>query len=72
VDDEFYGSRGVRRVDDQTVRQVGDAAYTATGAFTRNDTPFELWLAHALHATYEPQPSWPPVYTKWSSAAEKS
>jgi pyridoxine/pyridoxamine 5'-phosphate oxidase len=34
VDDEFYVSGRVRRVDDQAVRQVVYAAYTATGAFT--------------------------------------
>ena len=59
-------------VDDEAVRQVVYEAYTATGAFTSNDTLFELLLDRALHAKYGPRPSWPPVYTKWSSAAEKS
>jgi pyridoxine/pyridoxamine 5'-phosphate oxidase len=72
VDDEFYVSGRARRVDDAAVRQVVYEAYTATGAFTSNDTLFELLLERALHAKYGPQPSWPPVYTKWSGAAEKS
>jgi general stress protein 26 len=65
VDDEFYVSGRVRRVDDQAVRDVVYEAYTSTGAFTSNDTLFELWLERALHAKYGPRPSWPPVYTKW-------
>ena len=72
VDDEFYVSGRARRVDDPAVRQVVYTAYTATGAFTSDDTLFELWLERALHAQYGPRPSWPPVYTKWSSVAEKS
>jgi hypothetical protein len=67
VDDEFCVSGRARRVDDQAVRQVVYAAYTATGAFTINDTLFELWLERALHAKYGPRPNWPPVYTKWRS-----
>ena len=72
VDDEFYVSGRARRVDDQAVRQVVYEVYTATGAFTSNDTLFELMLERALHAKYGPRPSWPPVYTKWASAAERS
>jgi Pyridoxamine 5'-phosphate oxidase len=68
VDDEFYVSGRARRVDEQAVRRVVYEAYTATGAFTSNDTLFELWLERALHAKYGPRPSWPPAYTKWSSA----
>jgi hypothetical protein len=67
VDDEFYVSGLARRVDDPAVRRVVYEAYTATGAFTSNDTLFELWLEVALHAKYGPRPSWPPVYTKWLS-----
>ena len=29
---------------------------------------FELLLERALHAKYESRPSFPPVYTRWSSA----
>jgi len=72
VDDEFYVTGRARRVDDSAVRQVVYTAYTATGAFTSDDTLFELWLERALHAKYGPRPSWPPVYTKWSSVAEKA
>jgi hypothetical protein len=67
VDDEFYVEGRAARVDDQAVRDVVYAAYTATGAFTSNDTLFELWLEHVLHAKYGPRPSWPPAYTKWSA-----
>jgi hypothetical protein len=67
VDDEFYVSGLARRVDDPAVRRVVYEAYTATGAFTSNDTLFELWLERALHAKYGPRPSWPPVYAKWLS-----
>ena len=55
-------------VDDATVRGVVHEAYTATGAFTTDDTLFGLWLERALHARYGPRPSWPPVYTKWLDA----
>jgi hypothetical protein len=72
VDDEFYVSGWARRVDDPAIRPVVYAVYTATGAFTSNDTLFELWLERALHAKYGPRPSWPPVYTKWSNATEGS
>ena len=65
VDDEFYVEGRAERVDDQAVRDVVYAAYTATGAFTSNDTLFELWLERVLHAKYGPRPSWPPAYTKW-------
>lgn len=67
VDDEFYVSGSATRVDDPAVRQVVYDTYTATGAFTSNDTLFELWLERALHSKYGPRPSWPPVYTKWST-----
>ncbi len=68
VDDEFYVTGRARRVDDRPIRQIVYDAYIATGAFTSNDTLFELWLDSALHAKYGPRPSWPPRYTKWSSA----
>ena len=69
LDDEFYVSGLAARVDDPAVREVVYAAYTATGAFTSNDTLFELGLERVLHSKYESRPSWPPVYTKWSAGA---
>lgn len=68
VDDEFTVRGRAVRVDDATVRQIVYDAYTATGAFTSDDTLFELRLERALHAKYGPRPSWPPVYTRWSAA----
>jgi hypothetical protein len=68
VDDEFYVSGRARPVGDPEVRRIVYDAYTATGAFTSDDTLFELWLERALHAAYGPRPSWPPRYTKWSAA----
>ena len=68
VDDEFYVEGRAERVDDQAVRDVVYAAYTATGAFTSNDTLFELWLERVLHAKYGPRPSWPPTYANWRAA----
>jgi hypothetical protein len=65
VDDEFYVAGTVRRVDAPEIRRVVYEAYTATGAFTSNDTLFELLLERALHAKYGPRPSWPPAYMKW-------
>jgi Pyridoxamine 5'-phosphate oxidase len=70
VDDEFVVSGRARRIDHRAVRQGVYEVYTATGAFTSNDTLFELWLERALHAKYGPRPSWPPVYTKWTSTAK--
>jgi hypothetical protein len=67
VHDEFYVSGRVRRVDDPEIRKIIHDAYTATGAFTTDDTLFELWLERALHAKYGPRPSWPPAYRKWSA-----
>ena len=72
VDDEFAVSGRAKRVEDQGIRQVVYAVYTATGAFTSNDTLFELWLERALHAKYGPRPSWPPVYTRWSCRARSA
>ncbi len=68
IDDEFYVSGRATRVDDAAVRQVVYQTYTATGAITSDDTLFELLLDRALHAKYESRPSFPPVYTRWSSA----
>lgn len=65
VDDEFYVEGRAERVDDQAVRDVAYATYTATGAFTSNDTLFELRLERVLHAKYGPRPSWPPTYAHW-------
>lgn len=67
VDDEFSVRGRARPVDDAGVREIVYAAYTATGAFTSNDTLFELWLEHAMHAKYGPRPSWPPAYSHWRS-----
>jgi uncharacterized pyridoxamine 5'-phosphate oxidase family protein len=67
VDDEFTVRGRAVRVDDATVRQIVYDAYTATGAFTSDDTLFELRLERALHAKYGPRPSWPPAYTRWSA-----
>jgi len=64
-DDEFFASGTAVPVHDADVRRVVYDAYTATGAFTSDDTLFELLLERALHAKYGPRPSWPPVYTKW-------
>jgi hypothetical protein len=58
----------VRRIDDQEIRRTVYETYTATGAFTSDDTLFELLLERALHAKYGPRPSWPPVYAKWIAA----
>ena len=41
---------------------------TATAASTSNDTLFELLIDRALHAEYEPRPSWPPVYRRWPAS----
>ena len=68
VDDEFYVTGRVRRIDDQKIRRTVYETYTATGAFTSDDTLFELLLERALHAKYGARPSWPPVYTKWIAA----
>lgn len=69
VDDEFYVAGVAKRENDAGVRQIVHATYTATGAFTSNDTLFELLLERALHAKYETRPSWPPIYTRWSAGA---
>jgi hypothetical protein len=72
VDDEFYVSGRARPVDDSQVRAVVYEAYTATGAFTSDDTLFELLLDRVLHAKYGPRPSWPPEYTKWSAQSQRA
>ena len=66
-DDEFYVSGKSRVVTDREERDAAYEAFTATGASTSNDTLFELWLERALQARYGSPPSWPPVYTRWSS-----
>jgi hypothetical protein len=66
VDDEFMVSGVARNAEADGVRDDVYAAYVATGAFTENDTLFELLIDRALHAKYGPRPSWPPVYTRWS------
>jgi hypothetical protein len=68
VDDEFCVTGQARQIHEVDIRRVVYEAYTVTGAFTSDDTLFELWLERALHAKYGPRPSWPPVYTKWTSA----
>ena len=67
LDDEFYVSGVVKMEEDSHIRQVVYDTYTATGAFTTDDTLFELLLDRALLAKYESRPSWPPEYTKWSA-----
>ena len=69
VDDEFYVAGRARVEDSPAVRAIVYEAYTATGAFTTDDTLFELLLERALHARYGSRPSWPPVYTKWPGEA---
>ena len=68
VDDEFSVTGRATPVDDAEVRRIVYEAYTATGAFTSDDTLFELRIATALHAKYGPRPSWPPVYTRWKAS----
>ena len=68
VDDEFTVRGHAERVDDAAIRQIVYDAYTATGAFTSDDTLFELRLERVLHAKYGPRPSWPPAYTSWTAA----
>jgi hypothetical protein len=68
VDDEFYVAGVARTAEDANVREVVYEAYVATGAFTSDDTLFELLVDRALHSKYGPRPSWPPIYTRWSPA----
>ncbi len=65
VDDEFYISGVALPEPDEGVRKIVYDTYVATGAFTTDDTLFELFLERVLHAEYEGRPSWPPKYTKW-------
>jgi hypothetical protein len=65
VDDEFAVSGTARIAEDDGVRPAVYEAYVATGAFTENDTLYELLIDRALHAKYGPRPSWPPEYTRW-------
>lgn len=67
VDDEFCVSGRAVPVTDEELRKRVYDTYTATGAFTSDDTLFELLIDRALHAKYEGRPSWPPAYTKWSA-----
>jgi hypothetical protein len=65
VDDEFAVTGVARNAEDDGVRDAVYQAYVATGAFTENDTLFELMIEGVLHAKYGPRPSWPPEYTRW-------
>ena len=67
IDDEFYVSGVAMPERDASVRDVVYTTYTATGAFTEDDTLFELFLERALYAKYKSRPSWPPSYIKWHS-----
>lgn len=67
VDDEFCVSGTAVNAEDDGVRDAVYAAYIATGATTSDDTLFELLIDRALHAKYQPRPSWPPVYQRWPS-----
>jgi Pyridoxamine 5'-phosphate oxidase len=69
VDDEFYVAGVGVREDDADVRKIVYDTYTATGAFTSNDTLFELLLERVLLAKYEARPSWPPTYTRWNESS---
>jgi hypothetical protein len=65
VDDEFAVTGVARNAEDDGVREAVYRAYVSTGAFTENDTLFELLIERVLHAKYGPRPSWPPEYTQW-------
>ncbi|MEE9254727.1 MAG: pyridoxamine 5'-phosphate oxidase family protein [Pseudomonadales bacterium] len=65
IDDEFYVSGVAMPQRNGRIRDIVYATYTATGAFTEDDTLFELFLERVLHAKYASRPSWPPSYTKW-------
>jgi hypothetical protein len=65
VDDEFYVSGVAVPVSDEAIRDLVYKTYTTTGAFTTEDTLFEMFLERVLLAEYGPRPSWPPTYTKW-------
>jgi hypothetical protein len=69
VDDEFAVTGVARIAEDDGVRDAVYEAYVATGAFTENDTLFELLIDRALHAKYGPRPSWPPKYSHWRAPA---
>jgi hypothetical protein len=66
VDDELMVSGIARDAEADGVRPAVYAAYVATGATTSDDTLFELLIDRALHAEYEPRPSWPPTYHRWA------
>ena len=70
IDDEFYLSGIAKPETDQAVRDIVYETYTATGAFTSDDTLFELFPERALHAKYKSRPSWPPIYTKWPASGD--
>ena len=70
IDDEFYVSGVAMPERDASIRDIVYTTYTATGAFTENDTLFELFLERVLHAKYGARPSWPPSYTKWGSTGD--
>ena len=72
VDDEFYVSGVATPETDNRIRDIVYETYTATGAFTTDDTLFELLLERALYAEYESRPSWPPRYTKWNATGDRS
>ena len=67
VDDEFYVAGTAVVAEEPSVRATVYEAYVATGAFTSDDTLFELLIDRALHSKYGPRPSWPPEYAKWSN-----
>ena len=70
IDDEFYLSGIAKPETDSKVRDIVYETYIATGAFTTDDTLFELFLDRALHAKYKSRPSWPPIYSKWSATGD--
>ncbi len=70
IDDEFYVSGIAAPEPNKDIRDIVYETYTATGAFTTDDTLFELFLERALHAEYESRPSWPPKYAKWNATGD--
>jgi hypothetical protein len=70
VDDEFYLSGRVTRVEDQSLRERCAAAYKAQGTMgaTDQESLFAFDIENAMLAVYKSRPSWPPAYSKWRAA----
>jgi hypothetical protein len=66
VDDEFTVAGRAVEVTDGDVRGAVRRAYKAE--FQSDDEVlFALHIERAMHARYEPRPSWPPYYTRWQA-----